>query len=328
MLRLSHDSSSPGPRLIRRPPTVRGALALAGSIFLLASLGAGPAQADRGVDLLLAANADTGIGPKINRSATPQATTDATGTTGFTSPSPPAVQPSPTPAATGPLVVTMTASPEVATVGQTVTYTADVSGAPPGKRVLYHWAFEGGTAVGPQIHRTYPDPGEFPVAVTVTVASVAGLGGAADLLTVVVANAKPAKVPGNGGSAGGGQGSGNGRGSGTGNGSSTKPAATRAHAKQHKATAAQGVRTPLPAQAPSPQSAQRVEGFVLSDLGTPFVPPTPTPPTPDPSGPGGSGAGLAGAGGAAGIGGAIALTIAIVTLGALDERRRISLRNA
>jgi hypothetical protein len=222
----------------------------------------------------------------------------------------------------------MTATPEVARVDQTVTYTADVSGAPPGKRIIYQWALDGGaTATGRQITRSYPTAGQYTVAVTVTVASVAGLGGLADQLTVVVPNAPPSKLRGAGTAAGGGSGSGRGKGGGGGSGSAKSPAA-RAAKRSVQTAAAQGVANPLPAQAPSAVPAGQVEGFLLTVVGVPFVPPVPTPTPAASSASGGSDSGFAGGGSAAAVGGALALTIAIVTLGALDERRRISLRNA
>ncbi len=313
MLREDHDSKPVRPSRRRPSPgAFRGALACAASLIGLVSIGAAGA-------LALPGGGATG------------ATTGNQGT--FTSapsgsPAPPVstvppVQASP---AVGPLIVTMTASSQVARVDQTVTYTADVSGAPPGKRIIYEWALDGGgTATGQQISRSYATPGQYSVAVTVTVASVAGLSGLADQLTVVVPNAPPSKLRGAGTAAGGGSGSGHGRGGGGGSGSAKSPAA---RAKRSAGTAsAQGVANPLPAQASSGLAAGQVEGFLLTVVGVPFVPPAATP-TPATSSSGGSDSGFAGGGSAAAVGGGIALTIAIVTLGALDERRRISLRNA
>ena len=249
--------------------------------------------------------------------ASAQGTTD----TGVTSggPTSPSAQP---PVAAGPLAVTISASPTLASVGQTVTYSAQVSGAPPGKQVLYHWAFDGGTGYGQEITHSYADPGDYPVAVTVTVSSVAGLSGAADALTVVASDSQPSKAAGGGSSVVGGAGSGSGKGSGAGSGKAgtRRVAATR--------NAASGVANPLATQAPSPQAGQQVEGFLLTDAGVPFAPPSAAAPASGSGSPGGSGSGPGGAGSPAGVGGALALTIAIVTLGALDERRRISLRNS
>ncbi|HEY5196317.1 MAG TPA: PKD domain-containing protein [Solirubrobacteraceae bacterium] len=317
MLRPGHDSPSRKPRTARRRVAGRGRLAAIGSFAALAAFGLGGTLATA-----TATATATGV---------TGATGDTTAPAGITTSTPDAsTVPAPSvqsPAVEGSLIVTMTATPQVVTVGQTVTYTAHVSGVPAGKQVSYHWAFEGGTGLGEQISRTYPNPGDYPVAVTVTVASVAGLSGVADTLTVVVSNAPPAKVPGSGGSAGGGSGSGTGKGRGTGSGSS-KSAAARARKRAAKAAAAQGVANPLARQAPSAQADQQVEGFLLTDAGAPFAPPVSTAPTSTSSSSGGSAAGSTGVGSAAGVGGGIALTIAIVTLGALDERRRISLRNA
>jgi PKD domain-containing protein len=304
MLRYGHDASSPKHRLrLRGAAPLRGGLVAVASLTAVLALGAAGALAD-------SSGGSTGISGA------------STGSSGASS------QTVSTPAPEGPLEVTMSASPQVALVGQTVTYTAQVSGAPPGRQILYHWAFEGGTGTGEQISRSYPDPGEYPVAVTVTVASVAGLSGVADQLTVVDSPAPPSKAPAAGGSAGGGRGSGTGKGGdGTGSGPSHK-AATHAARHPAKAAAAAGVTNPLAVQAPSAQAGDQVEGFLLTDAGVPFVAPTTPTPTAASTGSGGSAAGLSGVGGAAGIGGGLALTIAIVTLGALDERRRISLRTA
>jgi PKD domain len=298
-----HDLPSRTRRRRRRP--LRGWVACAGGLVALIAFGA-----------------DGALGAATGVTGVPQGTTS---TPTQTTPTPTPTQPAPT--VDGPLEVTMSVSPQVVTVGQTVTYTAQVTGAPPGRQVLYHWAFEGGTGVGQQISRTYQTAGDYPVAVTVTVASVAGLSGVADTLTVVVPNTPPAKQSGTPGSTGTGRGSGTGTGHGSGGGSS-KSAAARAAKRAAKQTPAQGVANPLAAQTPSAPTGQQVEGFLLTDSGVPVAPPATTAPTAGSTAAGGSGAGPAGVGSAAGVGGGIALTIAIVTLGALDERRRMSLRSA
>jgi len=334
----------------------RGGLVIAGSLVMVLSLGAGGAPASPSPDLLVTAKAASTVGPKVSRSAAPQATAP-TGATGLASqpvptstlpvqtsprpvqtsprpvqapPQPVQTQPPPADSPPVPLVVTVSASPDVVLVGQTVTYTAQVYGVPSGKHVFYNWAISGVSGVGQvssTIHHSYSTPRDYPVAVTVTVKSSSALSGVATLVTHVVSPSKPSKVPGYGTSATGGGGSGSGRG--TGNGSSSKPAASHvARARPHKPIIPSGVQNPLTGQARSPLAGARVEGFLLTDAGTPFVPPTPAAPTPGPDSSGGGGAGSAGIGGAAGVGGAVALTIAIVTLGALDERRRISLRHA
>jgi hypothetical protein len=333
MSRIGQSSTSEKAGRRPVPAGVRGGRACLGCLLGLGWFGVVGAAAGQPV----AARSGAPTGARITRSATPRGPTTPQGTTTTdvgpdplqtTQPSDTSTassEPAQTTADDGPLVVTMSATPQVVSVGQTVTYTAQVSGAPSGKQVLYHWAFEGGTGTGEQITRTYPDPGDYPVAVTVTVASVAGLSGVADTLTVVVSNTSPSKVHGDGSSAVGGHGSGNGKGGGTGSGSSNSAHAAK---PSGKSTAAQGVANPLASQAPSAPAGQQVEGFLLSDAGVPFVQPVSTAPTSTSGSSGGSDAGSAGVGGAAGIGGGIALTIAIVTLGALDERRRISLRNA
>jgi PKD domain-containing protein len=315
MPRHGHDSPLPTCRS-RAPRRLRAAAlgALACFVLLLCGAPAAPAQGT-------AASPDAATGPTQpaqSPTPTPTPTTDTT-TDASQSTAPPVVD--------GPLVVTMTASPQVATVGETVTYTADVSGVPPGKQVRYDWAFSGGTATGQQVSRSYPNPGDYPVAVTVTVVSVAGLSGVADQLTVVVSNT-PAKVHGSASGSPGGQGSGSGTGSGHGSGNGSAEArAARAAKRAKQAAAAAGVANPLATQAPSPAGVQ-VEGFLLTDAGVPFAPAVPQAPTPGAGGSGGAAAAVGGAASAAGVGGALALTIAIVTLGALDERRRLSLRYA
>jgi hypothetical protein len=364
MLRYVEPSPAPNSRRTRGRAAARGGLACVVCLFVLVSFAAVGALAGPAVGGRVAGKSRT-PGDGTGRSASAEGTTtpgDGSSTQNTISvpenlvrPSPPApapkvilpaehdstvkapiaqappvqttpVQTAPvqTPAVEGPLVVTMTASPDVVSVGQTVTYTADVSGVPPGKQVLYHWAFDGGTGVGQEITRTYPDAGEYPVAVTVTVASIAGLSGVADALTVVVSDSSPSSGSGNSSTVGGGAGDGKG-GGGTGSGSSK---AAHAPTRSGKATAPQGVPSPLPSQAPSGQGGVQVEGFLLTDPGVPFAPPTSTTPASSSSSAGGFDGGSAGVGSAAGIGGGVALTLAIITLGALDERRRISLRNA
>jgi hypothetical protein len=225
----------------------------------------------------------------------------------------------------GPLVVTMSATPAVASVGQTVVYTTQVSGVPEGKQVLYTWAFEGGTGVGPVITRSYPEPGDYPVAVTVTVSSVAGLSGAADALTVVSAPSS-SQAPANGGSAAAGAGGASGKGAPGGGSGLGKPA--HAAKRKAKATTTQGVGDPLPVEAPSAQGGAQVEGFLLTDSGAPFALPASTTPASASAGGGDGSGGVPAPVDAAGISGGVGLTIAIVVLGALDERRRISLRDA
>jgi PKD domain len=317
MPRHGHDSPRQRPRPRRLRNLRLGVLGVLAGLVLLALGGVGAALA-AGSTTPAAGSTTPAAGPLSQSSQTPGSSTTASSDTADQTVAPPVPE--------GPLVVTMTASPQVAAVGETVTYTADVSGVPPGKHVRYDWAFSGGTATGQQVSHSYPDPGDYPVAVTVTVVSVAGLSGVADQLTVVVSNTRPSKTPGSGSA--GGQGSGSGTGSGHGSGSgAAKSAAARAAKRAKRAAASTGVANPLATQAPSP-SGDQVEGFLLTDAGAPFAPPVAQAPTSSAGGSGGSAAALGGAGGAAGVGGAVALTIAIVTLGALDERRRLSLRHA
>jgi len=132
-----------------------------------------------------------------------------------------------------------------------------VSGVPSGRHVRYDWAFSGGTATGQQVSRSYPDPGDYPVAVTVTVVSVAGLSGDASQLTVVVSNARPAKIPSSGSAGGQGSGSGTGNGHGSGNGSSKSAAARAARRAKQAATAAGVARAARKTRVAAARAVQR-----------------------------------------------------------------------
>jgi hypothetical protein len=229
------------------------------------------------------------------------------------------------------LTVTASATPSRAGVGQDVTFSAQAADLPPGAQATYDWSFgDGTTASGAVVSHAYAVIGQYAAAVNVTVAASLGSAGASQVLTVVVGNPRKAKVAGAGTSDSGAAGSGTGKGKGgTGSGSSSRPAAVHATPKRPaKASSAPGVASPLALQAADPQAGDEVEGILLTDAGTPLAPlvaaTTPT----------GSQASSAsqtastGGGGIGVAGGGIALTIAIVTLGALDERRRVSLQTA
>jgi hypothetical protein len=116
--------------------------------------------------------------------------------------------------------------------GESVRFTATVSGQPQGERLTYTWSFGDGTtrttSTG-RIDHTFTDDGEFPVVVEVSGASGSGQSGV--LVTVGKADKKPERKPegndgnngagnpdGSGGTGGGSGGSGSG-GSGFGSGS-------------------------------------------------------------------------------------------------------------
>jgi hypothetical protein len=127
--------------------------------------------------------------------------------------------------------------------GESVRFTATVSGQPQGERLTYTWSFGDGTtrttSTG-RIDHTFTDDGEFPVVVEVSGASGSGQSGV--LVTVGKADKKPERKPegndgnngagnpdgsggtggGSGGSGSGGSGFGSGSG-GTGSGSTSPP---------------------------------------------------------------------------------------------------------
>ena len=198
-------------------------------------------------------------------------------------------------------------------------------GCPARRQVVYHWAYEGGVATGSQISHSYQVPGDYPVAVTVTVTSVLGLSGAASQTTVVVPDSPPSKLQGTGSSNGGGGGSGHGTGSRRRDGvvegrgrACRKAGPGDPHARRCQPAGDPGARDgvrPTGRRLPADRDRNSVRAGVADH--------------PD--------GGSANSGGSDRPGGrrrgrrgrrSFALTIAIVTLGALDERRRISLRHA
>jgi PKD domain len=228
------------------------------------------------------------------------------------------------------LKITASATPKRASVGQSVTFSAAAADLPPGADVTYDWSFgDGTTASGAQVTHAYSVIGQYAAAVTASVSASLGSAGASQVLTVVVGHPKKAKVAGAGTSDSGAGGSGTGKGgSGTGRGSQTKPASAAAPKTAAKSSSAPGVAKPLASQAPDSQAGEQVEGILLTGSGTPLAPLVAAA---TPSGSTASSAAQTASTGSAGVGAAgagIALMIAIVTLGALDERRRISLRTA
>jgi hypothetical protein len=228
------------------------------------------------------------------------------------------------------LKVTASATPSRVSVGQTVTFTAQAAGLPPGAEATYDWSFGDGTsATGAVVTHAYATTGQYAAAVTAAVSASLGSAGQSEVLAVVVGNPKRSKVAGAGTANDATGGSGNGKGSGgTGSGTGIKPAAVHGARSTAKTSSAPGVAKPLAAQAPDSQAGDEVEGILLTDPGAPLAPLVAAT---TPSGSTASSASQTAATGAGGIGaagGGIALTIAIVTLGALDERRRTTLRTA
>ncbi len=230
--------------------------------------------------------------------------------------------------ASGQLKVTASATPKRAPVGQSVVFSAELSGLPPGFNATYDWSFgDGSTATGAVVTHSYLAIGQYAAAVDAT---IPGSGAVSAALEVVVGHPKKAKVAGAGTSTSGTGGSGTGKGvGGTGSGSSAKPASVHAPAKPPaKVSSAPGVAKPLALAAPDRVPNGELEGILLTDAGAPLAPLVAAT---TPAGSAASTASQTASTGAAGIGvagGSIALTIAIVTLGALDERRRIALRTA
>jgi hypothetical protein len=226
----------------------------------------------------------------------------------------------------GQLTVSAKATPKRTSVGQSVTFVATASGGSSGA-VSYDWSFgDGSTGSGSVVSHSYQAIGQYAAAVTAT---VPGSGAVSAVLAVVVGHPKTSKVPGAGTSNSGVGGSGTGKGGGgTGSGSSAKPAAHSAPKTTAKVSSAPGVANPLAAQAPSPPVGDQVEGILLTDAGAPLAPLVSATSTPGSAASSASQTASTGGGSVGAVGGGLALTIAIVTLGALDERRRVSLRIA
>lgn len=227
------------------------------------------------------------------------------------------------------LKVTASASPKRASVGQTVTFSAQAADLPPGAVPRYDWSFgDGTTGSGPQVTHSYAATGQYAAAVNVSVSASLGSAGDSSTLAIVVGNPKRSKVAGAGTSNSGVGGFGTGKGGGgTGNGSA-KPTVRAASRTKGRTSSSPGVANPLPLQASGASAGTQVAGILLTDAGAPLAPLVAAA---TPSGSAASTASQATSAGAGGIGlagGGIALTIATVVLGALDERRRTSLRTA
>jgi PKD repeat protein len=238
-------------------------------------------------------------------------------------------------AASTPLTASVTIAPNpVSGAHQPVFFSASVTG-PPGAIVHYSWSFGDGsysTQVAPTY--SYSADGDYPATLTVRA------GGEAFItpvpITVHVGHPRRT-VAGTGlgtsnatGSGSGGSGTGRG-----GNGGGANTGGTKG-ATQPKPAPKPAVRPPAPVAAPgaaakaaSAQAAaagQPVRGILLADIGSPLdLHLSPPPPSGSP------GAAHKSAGGSRGIAallGGIALALAIVGLGGLAERRRVTLRLA
>lgn len=225
------------------------------------------------------------------------------------------------------LAVRASASPRRTSTNRTVSFSARVSRPPPGATLSYTWNFGDGTqAIGASVTHQYTQEGEFQAQVVAngsggsTEACPESCGGAA---TVSVRVGKPRTSPrpdttqgstganpnsqGSGGSGSGTGGSGSGTGAGSGGGSAspkTRPQAPRA-----------------PRAAP----ADTITGVLLADSGTALKSSLPTLGS---AGAAGAGDASAGSQGGGKLGGSIALTLVLIALGALHERRGGRLRVA
>jgi hypothetical protein len=244
------------------------------------------------------------------------------------------IQGAPQSTATAQLQVTVSATPTEASVGQSVSFIAQIDNAP-ATPLSYSWSFgDGATASGPTPNHSFAIDGDYPVAVTVS----AGEGmSAIGHLTVHVGHPNR-RTSGTGlgssnatGSGSGGSGSGKGGtggGAGTGGQGATQPKA------QVKPTVKQPAQPTQPAGAavkaatapPSANAIQPVRGVLLADAGSPLdLRPSPPPPS---GSPGAAHKSQGGSDGLAAVVGGIALALVIATLGGLAERRRLTLRPA
>ena len=240
-----------------------------------------------------------------------------------------------TPDAT-PLSVTVSAAKETVAVGETVYLAAQVA-APAGAQLSYSWSYGDGassTLATPPPH-AYARDGDYTAVVTVSDGS--GVAPRADVVIHVGHPHRTATGTGLGTSNGTGSGAG-GTGSGTGGtGGGANTGGTKG-ATQPRPAPKPVVRPPTP-PVPQPGAAakaatahaaavasQPVRGILLADLGSPLdLHLSPPPPSGSP------GAAHKSAGGSSGIAallGGIALALAIVGLGGLAERRRVTLRLA
>lgn len=219
------------------------------------------------------------------------------------------------------LAVRAGANPRRTATGRTVSFSAGVRPAPPGATLTYRWDFGDGTqGAGARTTHRYTQEGSFKARVIAN-----GRGGSTqacpdscgDSATVSVrvgrtrTSPRPATTqgssganpgaPGGGGSGTGSGGSGNGAGGATG-AAARRPARPRAE--------------PLPRADPD----ATITGILLADSGIARASSLPTLRSSGSAG-AGAGAGDSGSPGGGKLGGSIALTLALIALGALHERR-------
>jgi hypothetical protein len=244
------------------------------------------------------------------------------------------------------LSVRASASPTSIKVGQSITFSSSVRFAPPGAQLSYVWDFGDGTSgVGAQVTHRYAVSGDLQAQIKVqgangsTTQCATVCGGVASVDVQVEGRQRRPEQPrglphgsGNSGSLGG-TGTGTGTGSGTGSGSASGTGGGSGSAPRHPRRKP----PPLRAQRPQPHSpfssnpasgADRtvVRGVLLAGAGASIAGGLP---------PGKAAGGQKPARGVTGtvenssqIGGSLALALAIVSLGALRERRSVRLRVA
>ena len=227
------------------------------------------------------------------------------------------------------LAVRASATPRRASTGRTVSFSARVRFPPPGATLTYEWDFGDGTkGFGAQATHQYSEEGEFQAQVTArgtggsTAACPETCGGAASISVRVGkprTSPRPDRTQGSTGanpdaSGTGGSGSGSG---GSGSGDGDEPAAG------DDAPAAN--ERPRGERAPRAAAGETVTGILLADSGTAQSSSLPSLRS---AGATPAREGSEGSQGGGRLGGSIALTLALIALGALYERRDGRLRVA
>jgi hypothetical protein len=240
--------------------------------------------------------------------------------------------PTPTAATDSQLQVSALATPTQLPAGQTVSFQALVANPPAnGAQLDYSWSFgDGASALGSSPDHAYATDADYLAVVTVT---SQGSRGQASVTVHVGHPHRTATGTGLGttnatGSGAGGSGTGKG---GTGGGNNTgggkgvtqpKPAPKQPLARKSPAPGAAA----KAAAKPSVPVSQPVRGILLADIGSPLdLRLSPPPPA---GSPGAAHKSVGGSGGFPAVIAGIALALAIVTLGGLAERRRVTLRPA
>jgi hypothetical protein len=239
------------------------------------------------------------------------------------------------------LAVRASASPRRTSVGRTVTFGASVRFPPPGATFSYQWDFgDGTTGYGQRVTHQYTQDGDLLAQVSVdgsgsTSASCANTCGGVAQVQVRVGKSKtsprPATSPGSAGAnpnapgaGGGGSGGGGSGGSGGGSGNATAQRPSKSPAKRApQAAKKQPPRKPPPRV----EAGDTITGILLADSRLEL--PRSLPELEAAGGtPGLRRSAEAGPRGGGELGGSIALTILLIVLGALHERRQGRLRVA